>query len=204
VLRLGADKVAINIAAVRRCEFVEQAAREFGNSTIVDTIEAIRQPDGRYFAFVDNGREQTGLKVRAWAQQLQGLGVGEILVTSVDREGSGRGFDLELINLVADAVTVPVIAHGGPGRVEDVEAAVATTRLSAVAVASLIHNDTLDKMQSGVIPVSTANEEAEGNREFLKRRTQLGKIGRGSIHDIKRSLVRHRVQVRIEEANSHV
>jgi imidazole glycerol-phosphate synthase subunit HisF len=84
VLRAGADKVAINTAAVRNPEFIREAARKFGSSTIVVAIEAIKQPDGKYQAFVDNGREHTGLEVYEWAQKIEELGAGEIVITSVD------------------------------------------------------------------------------------------------------------------------
>src|SRR5712691_717483 len=99
-LKAGADKVALNTAAIRRPEFVREAAERFGSSTIIVSIEAIRRTDGTYEAYTDNGRERTGVDALQWAQQAATLGAGEILVTSIDREGTGKGFDMELVRQI--------------------------------------------------------------------------------------------------------
>lgn len=138
VLRAGADKVTLNTAAIRRPELVREAARQFGSSTIVISIEAIRQQDGRYEAFTDNGRERTGVDAIKWATRAAELGAGEILVTSIDREGTGLGYDLGLVHAIANAVPVPVIASGGAGAASHV-ADVLETGASAAAVASVLH-----------------------------------------------------------------
>ncbi|MBA3344299.1 MAG: imidazole glycerol phosphate synthase subunit HisF [Gemmatimonadales bacterium] len=138
VLRAGADKVTLNTAAVRRPEFISEAARHFGSSTIVISIEAIRRNDGGYEAYTDNGREKTGLDAVSWAVRAVELGAGELLVTSIDREGTGRGYDLELTARIVRAVPVPVIACGGAGSVEHV-AQVLETGAAAAALASLLH-----------------------------------------------------------------
>jgi len=138
VLRAGADKVMLNTAAVRRPELVREASHRFGASTIVLSIEAIRRPDGSYEAYTDNGREKTGLDAVAWAVRGAELGAGEIALTSIDREGTGRGYDLELTTRIARAVPIPVIACGGAGCVEHV-ADVLAAGASAAAVASLVH-----------------------------------------------------------------
>jgi cyclase len=96
VLRAGADKVALNTAAINRPQLIQEASRQFGSSAIVISIEAILQPDGKYEAYTDNGRESTGVDAIEWAQQATELGAGELLVTSINKEGTGRGFDLEL------------------------------------------------------------------------------------------------------------
>jgi cyclase len=140
VLRAGADKVSLNTAAVRRPEFIAEAARRFGSSTIVVSIEAIRRPGGGYEAYTDNGREKSGLDAVAWARRAADLGAGELLVTSIDREGTGRGYDLELIRGIAAAVPVPVIACGGAGSQAHV-AEVLHTGAAAAALASLLHYD---------------------------------------------------------------
>ncbi len=113
VLRAGADKIAINTAGVQNPDFIRQAARKFGSSTIVVSISAIKQPNGKYLAFTDNGREHTGVDVFEWAIHAFKLGAGEILLTSVDREGTGLGYDIELTRRVAESVPIPVIACGG-------------------------------------------------------------------------------------------
>ncbi len=138
VLRAGADKVTINTAAVRRPEFVREAAATFGSSTIVVSIEAMKRSAGGYEAFTDNGRERTGVDAIEWAARVAELGAGEILVTSIEREGTGRGYDLELTQEVARAVDIPVVACGGAGKPEHVAQAIAAGA-SAVSLASLLH-----------------------------------------------------------------
>ena len=96
VLRAGADKVALNTAALARPEFIREASRAFGSSTIVVSIEAIREPNGAYHCYTNCGRDQTGIDAFEWALRAAELGAGELLVTSVDREGTGKGFDLDL------------------------------------------------------------------------------------------------------------
>ena len=109
-LRSGADKVAINTAALKRPEFLSEAARAFGRQCIVLSVEAKRREAGTWEALTDNGREQTGVNVIDWVTQAQERGAGEILVTSVDMEGTQKGFDIELLKAIRDAVSVPVIA----------------------------------------------------------------------------------------------
>lgn len=138
LLRAGADKVAINTAAVRRPELISEAARMFGSQCIVGGIEAKRRNGGGWEAYTDNGREKTGLDAVAWAKRLVELGAGELLVTSVDMEGTQRGFDLELIRTIAPHVPVPVIASGGAGQLADVESAF-KAHADAVAVAAVLH-----------------------------------------------------------------
>ena len=101
VLRAGADKVSINTAAINNPNLINQAGKTFGSSTIVVAIEAIRQPDGSYLAYTDNGREYTGKDVQSWARELEDRGAGEILVTSIDREGTGEGLDKNLSELIS-------------------------------------------------------------------------------------------------------
>src|SRR5690606_36188837 len=114
------DKVAINTVAIKNPELVREASLIFGASTIVVAIEAIRERDGRYLAYTDNGREHTGIEVVEWAKKVAELGAGEILLTSVDREGTGEGFDIELVQKVSAAVDIRVTAHGGAGTVNDI------------------------------------------------------------------------------------
>ena len=113
VLRAGADKVSLNTAVIGRPELIREAAHQFGSSTIVVSIEAIKNRDGSYEAYTDNGRESTGVDALEWALRAVELGAGELLVTSIDREGMGNGFDLELTRTIAESVPVPVIACGG-------------------------------------------------------------------------------------------
>lgn len=176
VLRAGADKVSLNTAAIKNPDLIKQASLKFGSSTIVVAIEAIKQPNGQYFAYIDNGREETGLEVKEWAQRVEELGAGEINITSVDREGTGLGFDCELIRLISEAVSIPVIAHGGPGKLEHTSEAITKGKAHAVALASLLHYDSI---------TSVNMEGAEGNFEFLKSGRSNSKIAACSLKDVK-------------------
>lgn len=191
VLRAGADKVSINTAAIRNPEFIREAARKFGSSTIVVAIEAIRQPDGKYFAFVDNGREHTGVEVFEWAKKAEELGAGELVITSVDREGTGKGYDIELTKKVAEVAAIPVIAHGGPGKLQHFSEVIEAGAADALAVASVIHYDFIANRQSDM-----ANR-TEGNVSFLKSgRSNFGKIEPGSLQEIKNHLLTETISCR--------
>lgn len=139
ILRSGADKVGINTAATKRPELIREVARKFGSQCMVLSIEAKRIGDGRWEAYADNGRERTGLDVVEWAQRGVELGAGEILLTSVDQEGTREGFDTALLAAVSKVVKVPVIASGGMGSVDDVAKAVCDGAADAVAMADILH-----------------------------------------------------------------
>ena len=139
LLRAGADKVAINTAAMGRPEFITEAARMFGSQCVVLSIEAKRQRPGAWEAFTDNGRERSGRDAIAWAREGVARGAGEVLVTSVDQEGTGRGYDLELTREIATQVGVPVIACGGAGAPDDVVKVVRDGKADAVALARILH-----------------------------------------------------------------
>lgn len=139
ILRAGADKVAVNTAALKRPELVTEIAQKFGSQCMVLSIEAKRVAGGRWECYYDNGREKTGKDVLEWARQGCKLGAGEILLTSVDQEGTQKGFDCDLVRTVTDAVPIPVIASGGMGDVTDFGKAVREGRADAVAIASVLH-----------------------------------------------------------------
>lgn len=141
MLRAGADKVGINTAATKRPELIREVARKFGSQCMVLSIEAKRMAAGKWEAYTDNGREPTGLDVVEWAQRGVELGAGEILLTSVDREGTREGFDTALIAAVASVVPVPVIASGGMGEPGDIAKAVHEGKADAVAMADILHYD---------------------------------------------------------------
>ncbi len=143
-LRAGADKVAINTAATKNPRLLTELAERFGSQCIVLSIEAMKHRNGSgWEAYTDNGREKTGLDAVAWAQQAASLGAGEILLTSVDQEGTQRGFDESLVRAVVDAVDIPVIASGGMGRYEDFETVVKNAGADAVAAAHVLHYETI-------------------------------------------------------------
>jgi cyclase len=139
LLLAGADKVSINTAAVKNPAFVGEAAMKFGSQCIVVAIDAKRVAPGRFEIFTHGGRTATGIDAVAWAKRMTGDGAGEILLTSMDRDGTRVGYDVELTRAVADAVRVPVIASGGVGTLEHLVAGVRDGHASAVLAASIFH-----------------------------------------------------------------
>jgi cyclase len=139
LLRCGADKVAINTAAVANPNLIRDIAQRFGSQCVVLSIEAKRISPGRWEAYTNNGRERTGLDVIEWVKRGVALGAGEILLTSVDQEGTRRGFDVLLVRAVTAEVSVPVIASGGMGKAEDLVEVVLQGQADAVAMADILH-----------------------------------------------------------------
>ena len=136
--RRGADKITLNTSAVQSPELITEGARLFGSQAMVVSIDVLRHPDGRPEVFIEGGRTATGLRPEAWARRAEELGAGEILLQSIDRDGTGRGYDLELIQAVAAATSIPVIACSGVGRYEHYADAV-RAGASAVAAANIWH-----------------------------------------------------------------
>ncbi|WP_417845216.1 imidazole glycerol phosphate synthase subunit HisF [Thalassospira povalilytica] len=139
LLNAGADKVAINTAAINNPNLIREAASTFGSQCIVLSVEAKKAGPSNWEAYTDNGREKTGVDVYDWVKKAEDLGVGEILVTSVDNEGTGRGFDIALTKLIASSVDVPVIASGGMGKLEHVTSVCNEGFADAVAIAGAFH-----------------------------------------------------------------
>lgn len=139
LLLAGADKISINTAAVHRPEFVREAAEKFGSQCITVAVDAKAVSPGRYEIFTHGGRKQTGLDAVAWCEQMVELGAGEILLTSMDRDGTKGGFDIPLTRAITDAVSVPVIASGGVGEPEHFVAGVREANANALLAASIFH-----------------------------------------------------------------
>jgi len=168
VLKSGADKVAINTQAIKTPSLISDVSNRFGNQCMVLSVQAKRQSRG-WEAYYDNGRERSGLDVLEWVKKGQDLGAGEIVLTSVDNEGTAKGFDLELISEVTTQLDIPVIASGGAGSLEHVRAAVKDASADAVAVAHILHYEKYSVGQirryclDQDIPVRTiAHEEVVG------------------------------------------
>lgn len=139
ILRAGADKVSVNSAAVKDPELIAQAAKMFGSQCVVAAIDARRDKDGVFRVVVHGGRKETPLEAVAWAKRCQELGAGEILLTSMDTDGCRDGFDLELTQAVSQAVSIPVIASGGCGKLEHFSQVFEQTGADAALAASLFH-----------------------------------------------------------------
>ena len=144
MLRAGADKVGINSSAVANPDLIRQGAEKFGNQCIVVAIDAKKQADGSFHVYVNGGRKDTGLDVVEWAKQAVALGAGEILLTSMDKDGTKSGFDIALSNVVANAVNVPVIASGGAGTAHDIVDVFQQTSVTGALAASVFHYGEID------------------------------------------------------------
>lgn len=190
ILRVGADKVCLNTAAIKNPSLIKDATRMFGSSTIVIAIEAIKDTNGQYLAYTDNGREFTGVDVFEWAQKVEELGAGEIVITSVDKEGTGEGFDIELISKLSNLVSIPIIAHGGAGNKKHILELISKIDLSAVMMASLFHYSFIKEFES-------RGSEAEGNTEFLNKKRSFHVFDPCKIVDVKKILIDNKVDCRI-------
>ena len=139
ILRSGADKVAINTAAVKNPKLIEEVARKFGSQCLVLSVEAKKISSEKWEVYTDNGREKTGIDVLDWVAYSEHLGAGEVLLTSIDQEGTGRGFDLDLIKAVTNKINIPVIASGGMGHLNHLSSAFIEGGADAIAIANMIH-----------------------------------------------------------------
>ena len=138
LLKAGADKISINTAAVKNPILVESAAKKFGSQCVVVALDA-RRTNKSYEIFTHGGRTQTGIDALDWAKRMESLGAGELLLTSMDRDGTQKGFDLELTQMIADAVKIPLIASGGVGKLQHLVDGVKVGHASAVLAASIFH-----------------------------------------------------------------
>jgi cyclase len=139
LLLAGADKVSINTAAIHRPEFVSEASQRFGAQCIVVAIDAKQTAPGKWEIFTHGGRKETGLDAVDWAKRMEANGAGEILLTSMDRDGTKSGFDIELTRAIADSVRIPVIASGGVGTLDHMVAGIRDGHATAVLAASIFH-----------------------------------------------------------------
>ena len=188
ILTAGADKVSINTKAIKNPDFIYEAAKKFGSSTISITVETIKDGEGEYYVYAESGREYTGLKLLNWVKQVQELGAGELIITSVDNEGTGEGFDLTLMKMVNRISSIPVIAHGGAGSVDHIYDVINKCKVDAVMIASLIHFDFVINRKSKPL-------KEWGNTSFINNPTDLINHSE-SLVSIKNSLGLKGIDVR--------
>lgn len=160
VLLCGADKISINSAAIREPELINQAAQEFGSQCVVVAIDAKKNPQtNRFEVYIKGGRENTGIDLVAWAKECQQRGAGEILLTSMDKDGTQSGYDIEMLQAVCAATSIPVIASGGCGSIDDIIDVFKKTDCDAALVASLFHygvstiSEVKERLKENNIPV---------------------------------------------------
>ncbi len=154
MLRSGADKVSINTQAIKTPEIITQAAQIFGSQCVIINIQAKRREDGSWQAYTENGRQPMGVTAVEWAKKAQELGAGEILLTSIDRDGTKYGYDQELIKAVTSQVRIPVIAAGGASTVEDMAKVILEGRANALCISHLLHFNkmTVADIKNGLRP----------------------------------------------------
>lgn len=170
LLKIGADKVAINTALFSNPTIISEVAERFGSQCMVVSIDVVKNEQNRYECLADNGRENTGVDLLDWVEKVVDLGAGEILLTSVDREGTGKGYDIDLVRMVAREVPIPVIACGGAGQADHVVDVVGDGSADAVCAASLFHYDLIAN-------ASNLSQSNEGNKDFISR----AKLGDSSV-----------------------
>lgn len=185
VLRAGADKVALNTEAIKRPELIDEASVAFGSSTIVVSIEAIKRDDVTWEALIEYGRETTNVDAIKWAKEAADRGAGELMVTSIDQEGTGKGYDLELTQAIADSVSIPVIAGGGCGRPEDAVKVLKEGHADAVSMAATLHYQTIETLME---KSKSYKYSLEGNTVFLEKGQQFTQISPCSIQAIKNTM----------------
>ena len=188
-LKVGADKISMNTAAVKNPEIINNAANTFGSSTIVISIEASKNNKGEYMVFTDNGREETGKKVIDWAKEVFKRGAGEIILTSIDNEGTGSGFDNDFINKVSNKIDIQVIAHGGAGSKEDILDVFQKTKASAVALSSILHYSKLKKVKN------IDKKKLVGNTEFLNNKIKSKNFENCNIKELKKFLKKKSINI---------
>ena len=190
ILNSGADKIIINTIATKEPNFINQASRIFGASTIVVALEVLKSKNKKYYAYTDNGREFTGLEAISWAREVEKRGAGEIFLTSIDQEGTGSGFDIDLIKKIANSVKIPVIAHGGAGNFNHIKNLLIDTKVDGAALASIFHYDYFFKLKKKM------NFNIEGNKNFINNFVD-NKKKKISISSLKKFLKKNYINVRI-------
>lgn len=206
ILRAGADKVAINTAATENPALLNEASKIFGSQCIVSSIEAFRTDSGKYQVWVDYGREVTSLDALEWAKQVEDLGVGEILLTSINHEGMGDGYDYELTEKISSSVKIPVIACGGAGSKEDFSKAVKEGGADAVAAASVFHYNYATPTDKPFMSFEEArlrmgDDIDSGNIDFLNHGyggERAITVESASIGEVKKAMFDNGVLVRLE------
>lgn len=159
-LDAGADKVAINTAATKSPEFITAIAQKYGSQCVVGSIQSKKVPGG-WEAYIDAGREKTGFGVVEWARRLEELGAGELLISSVDRDGTGTGFDADVVAAVNGCVNIPVIAGGGFGKPDHVAELLARTEPSGLCISSVLHYKKLSVQDVKAIPALNDSEKTQ-------------------------------------------
>ena len=192
ILRAGADKVSINSAAIKNPDFIKEAVKKFGSSTIVIGIEAQKNLDGTYKCHIENGRQSTNWDPIEWALKAEEMGAGEILLTAIHKEGTGSGFDKHLLKKLTDKLRIPVIASGGAGSFSSIQEVVDYAKVDAICIASMFHYFLVEKNKLSNKYV----KYEEGNTEFLNSNLIGFKGDLSSIKSVKNYLIQNNISCR--------
>ena len=192
MLKSGADKVSINTAAVKNPNFIKEVTEKFGSSTITISVEVIKSNNGKYLVYTDSGREFTGLELTEWLQTIQNYGAGEIVLTLVDSEGTGKGFDFDLLKKINNKISIPFIVHGGIGSESDVLEACKLDSINGVCISSIFHYHLVKKYKK--VP-----KTFHGNKEFLKKSNKKTFFKTVPIYELKKFLKKKGINIRYEK-----
>lgn len=184
VLKSGADKVSINTAATKNLNFIAEAASIFGSSTILVSMEVLKKQNGKYYLFVDNGREETGLELFNWIDQVQNKGVGEIAITFIEKEGTKTGYDIELIKKIRNKIKVPLLIHGGAGKIDDLVCAYKYCNdIDGFLISSILHYNLLPLTKN-----FKGSSISEGNINFIEKNKKITSTEKINLNLIKKRL----------------
>ena len=190
LLRCGADKISMNSAVILNPGFIHKSAQTFGSSTIVVSIET-QFIDGDYYAFTDCGRNRSNKKLISWIKEIQELGAGEIIITFIDSEGTGKGIDLNIVKKIIEHVKVPLILNGGIGKKEDAHELLSFKEISGLAISSMFHYKLIESIDFTNLDFSI------GNIDFIKKYTANSKIDTLSILELKKNLLKKKIDINI-------
>ena len=192
LLKVGADKISINKQALKKPNFVYEASQKFGKANICISIEAIKS-ENEYYCFFDNGRNFSNIKVLDWIKNINQIGAGEICLTFVDSDGTGKGFDLDFINKIEKITNIPIVIHGGAGNKKQVLELFKKTKCDGVSISSLFHYNYMLQFNND----SDIKYSDEGNVDFLMSKTKSKKIESIKINNLKKFLTKQKINCRI-------
>lgn len=190
VLSAGADKVFINSAAIKKPKFLKEACKEFGSANICLSIEVAKIKNNEFYCLTNNGRDISNKKLLNWFLEAQELGAGEIILTSIAHEGTGKGFDLEALKIIYDQVSVPLIMHGGAGDKKHIYEVLKYEKVSGVALSSLLHYSIVKEKNF------TFESKKDGNTQFLELSRNSDDFKKTNILSIKKFLKKKGISIR--------
>ena len=202
ILGAGADRVCLNSAAIQNPSLISKSAEVFGSSTICINIQTTKDKKGNYFCYYNHGRELTNINVKDWAKKVEKKGAGEIILSSIDKEGSFEGIDIDLLKTIRDIVEIPVIIHGGCNGPKNIIDAFNKIKFEGVAVASLFHYHLLKKFKQEILKDFRTKDKniSEGNTEYLLNKNSVYNYiyeNTLSVADFKNFLRKKNMNVRI-------